>query len=41
MAYSAGLRVSEVINLRLQDIDRERQQLFIHCSKGKRQICSP
>ncbi len=30
------LRVSEVINLRLQDIDRERKQLFIHCSKGKK-----
>ncbi len=36
IAYSAGLRVSEVINLRLQDIDREREQLFIHCSKGKK-----
>ena len=36
IAYSAGLRVSEVINMRLQDIDRERQQLFIHCSKGKK-----
>jgi integrase/recombinase XerD len=36
VAYSAGLRVSEVINLRLQDIDREREQLFIYCSKGKK-----
>jgi integrase/recombinase XerD len=36
IAYSAGLRVSEVINLRLQDIDREREQLFIYCSKGKK-----
>jgi site-specific recombinase XerD len=36
IAYSAGLRVSEVINLRLQDIDRGRQQLFIYCSKGKK-----
>ena len=35
-AYSAGLRVSEVINLRMQDIDRERGQLFIYCSKGKK-----
>ncbi len=35
-AYSAGLRVSEVINLRLQDIDRERKQLFVYCSKGKK-----
>ncbi len=36
VAYSAGLRVSEVINLRIQDIDRERGQMFIHCSKGKK-----
>ena len=36
VAYGAGLRVSEVINLRLQDIDRERQQMYIHCSKGKK-----
>ncbi len=36
VAYSAGLRVSEVINLRIQDIDREREQMFIHCSKGKK-----
>jgi integrase/recombinase XerD len=36
VAYSAGLRVSEIINLRIQDIDREREQLFIHCSKGKK-----
>jgi integrase/recombinase XerD len=36
IAYSAGLRVSEVINMRLQDIDRERKQLFVHCSKGKK-----
>ena len=35
-AYSAGLRVSEVINLRIQDIDRERKQLFVYCSKGKK-----
>ena len=35
-AYSAGLRVSEVINLRLQDIDRGRKQLFVYCSKGKK-----
>jgi integrase/recombinase XerD len=35
-AYGAGLRVSEVINLRMQDIDRERKQLFVYCSKGKK-----
>jgi integrase/recombinase XerD len=35
-AYSAGLRVSEVINLRMEDIDRERKQLFVYCSNGKK-----
>ena len=35
-AYSAGLRVSEVINLQLKHIDRSRMQLFIEKSKGKK-----
>jgi site-specific recombinase XerD len=35
-AYSAGLRVSEVINLQLKHIDRSRMQLFIENSKGKK-----
>ncbi|TKK67521.1 integrase [Ilyomonas limi] len=35
-AYSAGLRVSEVINLQLKHIDRSRMQLFIERSKGKK-----
>ncbi|WP_018616337.1 tyrosine-type recombinase/integrase [Segetibacter koreensis] len=35
-AYSAGLRVSEVMNLRLQDVDSDRMQPFIKCSKGKK-----
>lgn len=35
-AYSAGLRVSEVVNLKLQDVDSDRMQLFIQCSKGKK-----
>lgn len=35
IAYSAGLRVSEVIHLRLQDIDRKRQQLLYTVVKGK------
>lgn len=35
-AYSAGLRVSEVINLKLSDVDSERMQLFIEKSKGKK-----
>ena len=35
-AYSAGLRVSEVVNLKLEDVDSDRMQLFIKCSKGKK-----
>jgi integrase/recombinase XerD len=35
-AYSAGLRVSEVINLKIKDVDSERMQLFIEKSKGKK-----
>ena len=35
-AYSAGLRVSEVVKLRLQDIDSERMQIFIERAKGKK-----
>jgi integrase/recombinase XerD len=35
-AYSAGLRVSEVVNLKLRDIDGDRMQLFIERAKGKK-----
>lgn len=35
-AYSAGLRVSEVVNLTMKDVDSERMQLFIEKSKGKK-----
>jgi len=35
-AYSAGLRVSEVVNLKLTDIDSERRQIRIENSKGKK-----
>ena len=35
-AYSAGLRVSEVVHLKLSDIDSERMQLFIENAKGKK-----
>jgi integrase/recombinase XerD len=35
-AYSAGLRVSEVINLKIKDVDSGRMQLLIEKSKGKK-----
>lgn len=35
-AYSAGLRVSEIINLKLTDIDSERMQIFVSRAKGKK-----
>jgi len=36
MAYSAGLRVSEVVNLKIRDIDSKRMQIFIERAKGKK-----
>lgn len=35
-AYSAGLRVSEIVQLKLTDIDSERMQIFIENAKGKK-----
>jgi integrase/recombinase XerD len=35
-AYSAGLRVSEVVNLKLRDIDSDRMQIFVERAKGKK-----
>jgi integrase/recombinase XerD len=40
-AYSAGLRVSEVVNLRIQDIDSKRMQIFIKRAKGKKDRVVP
>lgn len=34
MIYGAGLRASEAVNLRINDIDKERMTLHIRCSKG-------
>lgn len=36
VCYSAGLRVSEVVSLKVEDIDRERRQIRISQAKGKR-----
>lgn len=35
-AYSAGLRVSEVSNLKIKDIDSRRMQILIERAKGKK-----
>lgn len=35
-AYSAGLRVSEIVNLKIEDIDSKRMQIFIQRAKGKK-----
>ena len=34
--YSAGLRISEAINLKIKDIDSERMQIRVEQAKGKR-----
>ncbi|HRN48721.1 MAG TPA: tyrosine-type recombinase/integrase [Niabella sp.] len=35
-AYGAGLRVSEVVRLKLSDIDSDRMQIFVERAKGKK-----
>jgi integrase/recombinase XerD len=35
-AYSAGLRVSEVVKLKISDIDSDRMQIKVTCAKGKK-----
>lgn len=36
LAYSAGLRVSEVVNIKPADIDSDRMQIRINLAKGKK-----
>ncbi len=36
LAYSSGLRVSEVVRLRLQDFDQERKTLWVRQGKGRK-----
>jgi len=34
--YSSGLRLNEILNLRVQDISFDRNQIFVHRGKGKK-----
>jgi site-specific recombinase XerD len=36
LGYAAGLRVSEIVNLKLQDIDSARMVINVRCAKGKK-----
>lgn len=36
LAYSAGLRVSEIVNMKIADIDSKRMTIFIARAKGKK-----
>ena len=36
LIYSAGLRLNEVINLKVKDIDSKRMQIFVKAAKGKK-----
>ncbi|GHV90807.1 hypothetical protein AGMMS50268_13100 [Spirochaetia bacterium] len=40
MAYSSGLRVSEVVNLKIRDIDFSRKVITINAAKGRKDRCS-
>ena len=35
-AYSSGLRVSEIVNLKIADIDSKRMQILVQRAKGKK-----
>lgn len=41
LIYSCGLRCSELLNLRLSDINSERNLIFIYQSKGKKDRIAP
>ena len=36
ITYSGGLRISEVINLKIKDIDSQRMQIFVRQAKGRK-----
>ena len=40
LIYSAGLRLGELINLRLADLQPDQQRLFVYGGKGKKDRCT-
>jgi len=41
LQYAAGLRVSELVRLRVKDLDFERNQVIIRCGKGDQDRVAP
>lgn len=41
LSYSVGLRVSEIVNLKISDIDSKRMIIIIHQSKGRKDRIVP
>lgn len=41
LAYSVGMRVSEIINLKISDIDSKRMVIIIHQAKGRKDRIVP
>lgn len=37
MIYGSGLRISEAVNIRIEDIDSKNMRLFVRNGKGERQ----
>lgn len=41
LQYAAGLRVSELVRLRVKDLDFERNQVIVRCGKGDKDRVAP
>ena len=41
LQYAAGLRVSELVRLRVKDLDFERNQVIVRCGKGNKDRVAP
>lgn len=36
LAYGSGLRIGEIVNLRVEDIDSKKMKIFVREGKGKK-----